>query len=298
MSGRPRKYVLDMFPYPSGDLHMGHAEAFAIGDVVARYWLQRGYNVLHPIGWDSFGLPAENAAIKRSAHPAAWTYDNIETQAASFQPVRLQLRLAHAAAHLRPRVLPLEPVAVPALLRGGPGLPQGEPRSTGARTTRPCWPTSRSSTAGASAAAPWSPSGADPVVLQDHRLRRPAAGRHGPAGGHWPDGCWPCSATGSAARRAPTSTSSPSRRRDEPVTVFTTRPDTLYGATFFVVAADAPLAAELVRAESSAGELRRVPGAGPQALGDRAAGRPTARRPGCSSARYAINPVNGERMPV
>ena len=82
---RERRYIVDMFPYPSGDLHMGHAEAYAIGDVVARYWFQRGYDVLHPVGWDSFGLPAENAAIKRNAHPADWTYANIETQAESFK---------------------------------------------------------------------------------------------------------------------------------------------------------------------------------------------------------------------
>ena len=83
--GAPKKYVLDMFPYPSGDLHMGHAEAYGLCDVLARYWMRRGFDVMHPIGWDSFGLPAENAAIKRDEHPATYTYANIETQAESFR---------------------------------------------------------------------------------------------------------------------------------------------------------------------------------------------------------------------
>jgi leucyl-tRNA synthetase len=82
---RPRRYLLTMFPYPSGDLHMGHAEVFAITDVVARYWRAKGFDVLNPVGWDSFGLPAENAAIRRGEHPAAYTEANIATQAASIR---------------------------------------------------------------------------------------------------------------------------------------------------------------------------------------------------------------------
>ena len=153
---RPHKYVLDMFPYPSGDLHMGHAEAYALGDVVARYWVQRGFNVLHPIGWDAFGLPAENAAIQRNQDPRIWTYENIDQQLASMR--------RYACSFDWDRILR---TCDPEYYRWNQwlfnrfherGLAYRRPSLVNwCRPTRPCWPTSRSSAGCASGATPRSP---------------------------------------------------------------------------------------------------------------------------------------------
>jgi leucyl-tRNA synthetase len=293
---RERRYVVDMFPYPSGDLHMGHAEAFAIGDVVARYWFQLGYDVLHPVGWDSFGLPAENAAIKRNAHPADWTSENIETQAESFRRYAISIDWSTRLHTSDPEYYRWTQWLFLKFYERGLAYRKASPVN-------------------------WCPK--DQTVLANEQVIAGHCERCGTAvvkktltqwyfkitdyaqrllddmqdlEDTWPERVllmqrnWIGRSTGADVDFAV-------EGREEPVTVYTTRPDTLFGATFFVVAADSDLAAELAAGTPAEEAYRayRDEVARETEIDRLATDRP---KTGVFLERYAVNPVNGQRVPI
>ena len=246
---KPRRYALTMFPYPSGDLHMGHGEVLALHDVLARYWWLRGYDVLNPIGWDSFGLPAENAAIRRNEHPAVYTYANIATQAASLRRYAVSFdwsRRLHTSdpdyyrwtqwlfLRFREKGLAYRKASYVNWCPNDQTVLANEQVVGGVCDRCGAQVTKRELTQWYFRITDYAQRLLDDMSLLEGRwpervlaMQRNWIGRSEGAFVDFP-------------------VAEPAGRRSEPLRVFTTRPDTLFGATFMVVAPESPLAAELV----------------------------------------------------
>jgi leucyl-tRNA synthetase len=300
-ASKPKKYVLEMFPYPSGDIHMGHVRNYTIGDVVARSSTMRGFNVLHPIGWDAFGLPAENAAIKSSTHPAKWTYANIETQRESFKRMGFSYDWDRAVVTC-----------------------DEDFYRWGQWTFLKFW--ERGLVERRSSPVNWCPSCA--TVLANEQVLGDGV-------------CWRCKSTvekreleqwyykiteyadelledlaelpgwpervktmqanwigrseGAEVDFALCDEDGNPSGRD--ITVFTTRPDTLFGCTFFLLAPEHPLVSELVAGtEHEAAVVAVVEQAARETAVEREMGE--REKHGAFTGRYVVNPVNLQKVPV
>jgi leucyl-tRNA synthetase len=290
-----KRYVVTMFPYPSGDIHMGHVEIFSINDVIARYSRLRGRDVLNPIGWDAFGLPAENAAIKRGIHPKKWTYDNIDKHRSSLERLGCSFDWDRVFYTCEPDFYRWNQWFFLRFYERGLAYRK-------------------------KAAANWCPN--DKTVLANEQV---IAGR-----------CERCDAvvekrylaqwfykitdyadrlvddlelcTGWSERLKLLQRNWIGRSvgaevdfgiegRSEAVTVFTTRPDTLWGATFFVLAPEHPLAEEIVRGTQREAELAAFRRA-TESLTDVDRTATERAKAGMFLGAHAVNPVNGERIPI
>ena len=293
---REKKYVLDMFPYPSGDLHMGHAEAYALGDVIARYWIQKGFNVMHPIGWDAFGLPAENAAIKRNADPRAWTYENIDVQKSSMRRYACSFDWDRTLHTCDPEYYKWNQWLFLKMFEKGLAY-----RKDSAVNWCPDCQTVLANEQVVAGLCERCDSAVTKKKLNQWYLKiTDYADRllddMDQLEGKWPEKVllmqrnWIGRSTGAQVDFEVESF-------DQKITVYTTRPDTLYGATFMVVAADSELAAKLVAGSEVEGEFKKYVESVKAASDiDRLA---TDRaKTGIFLNRYAINPVNNEKIPI
>ena len=289
-------YVLEMFPYPSGRIHMGHVRNYTIGDVVARYMRMRGHAVFHPMGWDAFGLPAENAAIKNATHPAAWTYENIRTMRRQLRRLGYSYDWDLELATCHPGYYRWEQLFFLKFLEKGLVYRKKSPVNwcPACQTVLAneqveeglCWRCD--SMVEAKELRQWFlriTDYAEELLADLDRL-----------GADWPERVltmqrnWIGKSLGAELTFAVEGSA-------ETITVFTSRPDTLFGATFMSLAPEHPLAFRLSQSTSQAAAVEEFIGA----QRDQDKNTRTAEgmeKLGVFTGAYCINPVTGGRMPI
>ena len=304
-SSKPKRYVLEMFPYPSGDIHMGHVRNYTIGDVTARYYRMRGYDVLHPMGWDAFGLPAENAAIKHKSHPAKWTYANIATQKASFKRMGFSYDWDRTVVACDPEYYRWGQWIFLQFWKKGLVERRNSPVNwcPGCKTVLAneqviegrCWRCDsvvekRDLTQWYFKITDYAQELLDDLDQLDgwpERVKQQQANWIGRSEGAEVDFLL-CDKDGDAPEN-PTD--------DDYITVFTTRADTLFGCSFFVLAPEYSGLADLVAGtEYEKPVMDLVAAAAKVTAVERAQG--DHEKHGAFTGRYVINPINGEKVPV
>ncbi len=292
---KKKYYLLEMFPYPSGRIHMGHVRNYSIGDVVARCLRMQGYNVLHPMGWDAFGMPAENAAIKAKTHPAKWTYDNIDYMRQQLKKLGFSYDWSRELATCDPSYYRWEQLFFIKMYERGLAYK---------RTAYVNWcETCQTVLANeqVEGGACWRCD--QPVVQKEmeqwffkiteyvEELLRYTESLPG-----WPERVltmqrnWIGKSLGSEIHFPVESTQGT-------IQVFTTRADTLYGATFMSIAAEHPMVAELCRGKAGESDVLAFAERAKRAKrGDRSVD--LLEKEGVFTGSYCINPMTGERMPI
>ena len=295
-SDKPKFYCLEMFPYPSGNIHMGHVRNYSIADVIAHFKRMHGHNVLHPIGWDAFGLPAENAAIQHNTHPAKWTYANIDNMRSQLKRLGFSYDWRRELATCDPEYYRWEQLFFIKFMEKGLLY-----RKKAAQNWCPkcntvlaneqveegmCWRCD--SVVEQKELTQWFVRITDYAEELLADLDRLAEG--------WPERVltmqrnWIGKSIGAEIRFAVEGSSSV-------IPVFTTRQDTVFGATFMSVAAAHPLLEELIAGAEKEGEIRafiqKVLN-----MDKREISADTTEKEGMFTGRYCLNPFTGERMPI
>ncbi|MFI3271696.1 MAG: leucine--tRNA ligase [Pseudomonadota bacterium] len=295
-SDKPKYYVLEMFPYPSGNIHMGHVRNYALADVVARFKRMKGFNVLHPIGWDAFGLPAENAAIKNNTHPAKWTFSNIADMRGQLKRLGYSYDWRRELATCRPEYYRWEQLFFLRFLKKGLVY-----RKKAAQNWCPTCHTVLANEQVEDGLCWRCDTPVEQKDLTQWFLRITAYAEDLLADLNQLENGWPERVINMQRNWIGKSIGAEITfdldGRDDNITVFTTRPDTVFGATFMSLAPEHPLVAELIKGKEQQADVEAfVERIRNMDRIDRQSD--TLEKEGIFTGAYCVNPFTGVKMPI